>query len=89
MMIGSGGMVLLLMFGGMVALSLVARQRFAPWTAIAGIAMLGYLALSLVLQTDFLSLYRVLNPYVAFFVGVLLSVAGGIGIAARLIKKRT
>ena len=82
-------MILVLVFAGLIALSVIQRQRFAPWIGLAGITVFGYLALSLTLQRDFLCLYRVVNGYVAFFFAVMLSVAGAIGIVVKIAKKMT
>lgn len=88
-MIGSGSMALLGVFVAMVALSIVAHQRFAPWIAIGGLATLAWLALSIAMQIDFP--YRTFNIsiYLVLFAGVLLTAAGVVGIVVKMIRKKT
>jgi len=88
MIIGTGAMMFALVFACIIVLSVIQQQRFAPWIGLSGILLFGYLALSLMLERDFLLLYRIVNGYVVLFFAVMLSVAGAVGMLARLVNSR-
>ena len=80
MMIGSGGLALVFLLVILTVVSILWRQRLAPWIAGAGVALFVCLVVSLMLQTTF--------PYYrAFLVAVVLCVAGGTGVVVRLIRR--
>ena len=84
---GLGSVCLLLLFTSAVMLSLARRQTLAPWIATFGVLLFLFVVATMMFGITFP--YQTLNisVYLVFFVAVILSVAGGIGLVVRLANR--
>ena len=86
---GLGVLVSMVIFAGLVWLSLVKRQVFAGWIAVIGVGLLAYWFLSVFLLSSypvFALPYLIVNIYVYLCLSVMLTVAGNIGLLVSLIR---
>lgn len=83
-MLGSGALLLVLLFIALITVSLLWRQILAPWLLVLGVLLFAYLVLSVMLGLKFPYQTHNISIYVVFFIAVLLVLAGGAGSFVRI-----
>jgi predicted tellurium resistance membrane protein TerC len=86
MIIGSGIMLLSLCFILLLVVALINRQRLAPWIMSLGLLTLGYIGVSLICQIDFPYQTFNISIYVVFFIAIVLTISGSIGLLVKRIR---